>query len=44
MDFAEDFGAQVETFLCIICQDQPLTSVSHILTVFDYQICSDDQF
>ena len=44
MDFAEDFGAQVDTFLCIKCQDHPLTSVSHILTVSNYQICSDDEF
>ena len=38
MDFAEEF----DTFLCIKCQDHPLTSVSHILTVFNYQICSDE--
>ena len=43
MDFAEDFGAQVDTFLCIKCQDHPLTSVSHILTVSNYQIYSDDE-
>ena len=44
MDYREGFGAQVDTFLCIKCQDHPLTSVSHILTVPNYQICSDDEF
>ena len=44
MGFAEDFGAQIDTFLCIKCQDHPLTSVSQILTFSYYQICSDDEF
>ena len=44
MDFAEDFGTKDDTFLCIKCQDHPLTSISHILTVSNCQICLDDEF
>ena len=44
MDFAEDFGVQVDAFLCIKCQEHPLTSVSRILTVSNSQVCSHNEF
>ena len=33
MDFAEDFGTQVNIFLCIKFQDHPLTSVWQFQTI-----------
>ena len=44
MEFAEDFGVQVDAFLCIKCQKHPLTSVSRILTVSSSQVCSHNEF